>query len=576
MRPRIITECRLRLECYGDDFAVAFRSWKNASKVLAAAVYVLFTSIGPAITFSSYLVGVTQNQYGVVEVLLSTALTGIVYSLVGGQPLVILGVTGPVSVFSETVFVLLGRWYSAKTIFLPFMFWVSLWATIFHLLSAFWGICDHVYKVTRFSCEVFGAFTGIIYLYTAVKDIAMISTNQPADVALLTVLLALTTWWLGLQLTFVKNSVLFNRHFRDLVSNYAIPMTVVLMSALYHAPSLKQVKIGLLPVPQTFRPSNNRSSWLVDPLALPFEAIFIAIIPGIILTVLFFFDHNVSSLLTQEKRFNLAKPPAYNLDFFVIGVCIFLTGLLGLPPTNGLIPQAPLHVKSLAFVQHEIVDDPDNPQFKIQREFIGSVVEQRVSNLIQSILTGVAVVAPLGLRLLGLIPVAVLSGLVLIMGIESFIGNQFCERLFLMFCVTERKHRLSAAPHTWPSIHHVPTRWWVIVTIFQFLLLALTFGVTLTPAAILFPVFVVLLVPLRSWFLPKIMAREYLEAIDSTSFALYMSSQTETLTVELELDAMRVEVYKTDDELAQTGGLVSESQQRLPNGSQSFENQSEQ
>jgi hypothetical protein len=71
-----------------------------------------------------------------------------------------------------------------------------------------------------------------------------------------------------------------------------------------------------------------------------------------------------------------------------------------------------------------------------------------------------------------------------------------------------------------------------------------------------------------SWFLPKTMPREYLEAIDSTSFALDMSSQNETLSEEVQLDEMRVEAYNTDDALAQTGCLDSESQQRLHSRSQ--------
>jgi hypothetical protein len=62
-----------------------------------------------------------------------------------------------------------------------------------------------------------------------------------------------------------------------------------------------------------------------------------------------------------------------------------------------------------------------------------------------------------------------------------------------------------------------------------------------------------------------------LEAIDSTSFALDMTSKNEPLTVKVQLDEMRVEVYNTDDALAQTVCFVSESQQRLPNDSQSFE-----
>ncbi len=57
------------------------------------------------------------------------------------------------------------------------------------------------------------------------------------------------------------------------------------------------------------------------------------------LTALFYFDHNVSSLLSQRQAMNLRKPAAYNWDFVVVGLMVVVCGVLGIPPTNGLIPQ---------------------------------------------------------------------------------------------------------------------------------------------------------------------------------------------------------------------------------------------
>ena len=57
--------------------------------------------------------------------------------------------------------------------------------------------------------------------------------------------------------------------------------------------------------------------------------------------------------MAQSKEFQLKKGSAYHLDFFVLGICIVFTGILGIPPCNGLIPQAPLHTKSLCVVRKE-------------------------------------------------------------------------------------------------------------------------------------------------------------------------------------------------------------------------------
>jgi len=190
------------------------------------------------------------------------------------------------------------------------------------------------------------------------------------------------------------------------------------------------------------RKENKYPFRLVDLVDLPVWAIFAAIIPGFILTVLFFFDHNVSSLLSQKPDFKLQKgffllpldclqqdlisspclllflPPAsaFNWDFFVIGILVFICALLGIPPTNGLIPQAPLHVRSLAKVR-EIKEGS-----KVKEIWMW-VVENRVSNLMQSLLIGITLTPPL-LFVLSLIPRSLLSGLFLFMGFASFQGNQ--------------------------------------------------------------------------------------------------------------------------------------------------------
>jgi hypothetical protein len=63
-----------------------------------------------------------------------------------------------------------------------------------------------------------------------------------------------------------------------------------------------------------------RSRRLIHFWELSPKGIFVALGPGIILTILFFFDHNVSSLLSQKREFHLKKPPAYHWDFFVLGI----------------------------------------------------------------------------------------------------------------------------------------------------------------------------------------------------------------------------------------------------------------
>eukprot|EP00966_Prymnesium_polylepis_P089643 2075628-Prymnesium_polylepis.1 len=59
--------------------------------------------------------------------------------------------------------------------------------------------------------------------------------------------------------------------------------------------------IATLKVPDDFATTSGRA-WFVNPFdTIPAWGALAAIVPGFILTVLFFFDHNVSSLLSQAR-----------------------------------------------------------------------------------------------------------------------------------------------------------------------------------------------------------------------------------------------------------------------------------
>lgn len=44
-----------------------------------------------------------------------------------------------------------------------------------------------------------------------------------------------------------------------------------------------------------------------------------ALLPGALVAVLFYFDHNVSAQLASQQEFGLVKPPAYHWDMLLLG-----------------------------------------------------------------------------------------------------------------------------------------------------------------------------------------------------------------------------------------------------------------
>jgi len=481
--------------------------WRDGCsfKVAAATCYMFCASIAPAITLGAFLLLEVEGRMGPIEVLFSTALCGVVFSTVAGQGLVIVGVTGPVCIFSATVY----AWSKElKVPFLPWMGWIAIWACAMHLALALCGACRFVSAVTRYACETFGSLIGVIYVWTAAADVVRFFQEESAASALLCLVLCLGTHSLAEALSGAREWTLFNAAVREALASYAVPLSMLLctvVSIVARDTSLA-VDVPRIQVADAFAPTLERP-WLVDVGSCPLYGVFLAIVPALILTVLFFFDHNVSSLMAQAPEFNLRKPAAYNWDFFVVGILILVCGLLGLPFTNGLIPQAPLHVKALATYEERHAKDGST------RIVVRQVAEQRVSNCMHALAIGLCCTPPV-LKLLQTIPLSVLSGLFLFMGLSSFVGNGFVARLLLPLRDPKRRSpalygSLKPLLGTAKGVKEV-----TLYTLLQFLLWAAIFGVTETPAAIVFPLLIAALVLVRWGVLPRLFSDEAIQQMD--------------------------------------------------------------
>jgi len=80
-------------------------------------------SILPALAFSLDMFHKTGMHYGVNEVLLASVLGAVVFSMLSCQPLVIVGVTGPITVFNYTVYDIM---LPTGTNYLAFMCWIGM------------------------------------------------------------------------------------------------------------------------------------------------------------------------------------------------------------------------------------------------------------------------------------------------------------------------------------------------------------------------------------------------------------------------------------------------------------------
>lgn len=92
-------DIKRRAKFYLSDFKDGFNV-----QCLLTSIFLYFSVFAPNIAFGSILDKKTDGWLGVSEVIFATCLCGILFGLLAGQPLIIIGVTGPVLVFEQTIY----------------------------------------------------------------------------------------------------------------------------------------------------------------------------------------------------------------------------------------------------------------------------------------------------------------------------------------------------------------------------------------------------------------------------------------------------------------------------------------
>lgn len=193
---------------------------------------------------------------------------------------------------------------------------------------------------------------------------------------------------------------------------------------------------------------------------------------------------------------------------FLLGLTTGIAGILGLPFPNGLIPQAPFHTESLCVTAVEVDTDESSREAKGHYTYKRThVVEQRVSNLAQGLLTLGTATGPL-LVVLHLIPQGVLAGLFFIMGYQALEANGITAKILFLL----RDKNLTPANHPLNRIVRRGAVWaFVAIELVGF---GATFAITQTIAAVGFPVFILALIPIKAFLLPRVFTAQELGILD--------------------------------------------------------------
>lgn len=85
----------------------------------------------------------------------------------------------------------------------------------------------------------------------------------------------------------------FHRHVRRFLADYGMPMSLIAVSGVAYWGRFNYANPSTLPIGAAFEPAGGRA-WLVKFWQLDIKWVGIALPFGILLWMLFFFDHNVS------------------------------------------------------------------------------------------------------------------------------------------------------------------------------------------------------------------------------------------------------------------------------------------
>ncbi|XP_066566730.1 solute carrier family 4 member 4a isoform X2 [Amia ocellicauda] len=534
----LVLDIKRKLPYFASDFYDALNI-----QSLSAILFIYLATVTNAITFGGLLGDATDNMQGVLESFLGTAVSGAVFCLFGGQPLIILSSTGPVLVFERLLFN-----FSKDNDFdyLEFRLWIGLWSAFLCLLLVATDASFLVQYFTRFTEEGFSSLISFIFIYDAFKKMLKLAHHYPInsdyrldfvtqyectclppsaenssglnesawmmnntdlllnatwsslsmkecktyggelvgnacdyvpDITLMSFILFFGTYTCSMCLKKFKTSQFFPTTVRKLISDFAIILAILIFCGV---DALVGVDTPKLIVPSEFKPTSPNRGWFVPPFGgNPWWVYLAAGLPALLVTILIFMDQQITAVIVNRKEHKLKKGAGYHLDLFWVAILMIVCSFMALPWYVAATVISIAHIDSLK-METETSAPGEQPKFL-------GVREQRVTGLAVFILTGVSVfMAPI----LKFIPMPVLYGVFLYMGVASLNGVQFMDRLQLL---------LMPAKHQPDFIYlrHVPLRRVHLFTFIQVLCLALLWVLKSTVAAIIFPVMILALVAVR-------------------------------------------------------------------------------
>ncbi|XP_026669498.1 sodium bicarbonate cotransporter 3 isoform X12 [Ceratina calcarata] len=523
----LINDIRRKAPFYLSDFKDAL-----ALQCVASFIFLYFACLSPIITFGGLLGEATGKNMAAMESLVSGFVCGIGYGLFSGQPLTILGSTGPVLVFETIVYEFCKK---SDWNYMSFRFWIGSWITLILLILVAIDASALVCYITRFTEENFATLIAFIFIYKAIENVLSIGKKYPInthandpfsyecwcrppneslpssydhinwtaldqktcqsyngtlagegcnlpqyipDVFLMSIILFMGTFLLSVELKDFKNALFFPSKVRQVFSDFAVIIAIFSMSALDHFVNIPTPK---LEVPVEFKPTLSDRGWMIWPFQNnPWWSAIVASLPALLGTILIFMDQQITAVIVNRKENKLKKGCGYHLDLFILAILIQICSVMGLPWFVAATVLSINHVNSLK-LESECAAPGEKPQFL-------GVREQRATHILIFLMIGCSVLLT---PMLKHIPMPVLFGVFLYMGVASLKGLQFFDRILIMLMPVKYQP-------DYMFLRQVPLKRVHLFTTIQLTCLACLWIIkSFSSTSILFPLMLVVMIGIR-------------------------------------------------------------------------------
>ncbi|XP_062321224.1 sodium bicarbonate cotransporter 3 isoform X1 [Osmerus eperlanus] len=536
----LVLDVRRKWPFYWSDIREAL-----SLQCLASVLFLYCACMSPVITFGGLLGEATKGNISAIESLFGASMTGVAFSLFAGQPLTILGSTGPVLVFEKILFKFCSDYGLS---YLSLRTSIGLWTAFLCLVLVATDASSLVCYITRFTEEAFAALICLIFIYEALEKLFNLGELYPVnmhnhldnltfytcqcsppdnstaevervwnssgfpsqssisweeldvkeclrlhgqfvgaacghdgpfipDVLFWSVILFFTTFFLSSFLKQFKTMRYFPTKVRSSISDFAVFLTILIMVLVDYMVGVPSPKLH---VPDRFEPTSKSRGWLISPLGgNPWWTMLAAAVPALLCTILIFMDQQITAVIINRKEHKLKKGCGYHLDLLVVSVMLGVCSLMGLPWFVAATVLSISHVNSLK-LESECAAPGEQPKFL-------GIREQRVTGFMIFLLMGCSVFMT---SVLKFIPMPVLYGVFLYMGVSSLKGIQFFDRIKLFGMPAKHQPDLI-------YLRYVPL-WKVhVFTLVQLTCLVLLWVIKASAAAVVFPMMVLALVFIR-------------------------------------------------------------------------------